>query len=150
MYLLGTRVQGNAGVYSGKKETSKAVSDLKKGLENHSNAKILAKMAIKTLAVSNPYIEGLVLGTELAFAAYKGLKIYKETGDLKNALITVGIETAKTLSEDLIFGGAVRTASNIIVPSLVEKLAGNSDPQQMQENIKIIKKAIEVSAEALT
>lgn len=148
---MGTRTQGNAGNYKGKKETSREVRALRDGLDAHLDAKTLVKMAVKTLSASNPYIGGLVLGAELAYSAYKGLKTYRETGDLKQAMLSSGIETAKTLVGDVLLPGGIRTASNLIVPGLIEKFAGKEvDPEKIREDTKIIKSAIEGAAGALT
>jgi hypothetical protein len=148
---VGTRTQGNAGRYSGKRETSKSVSALKQALEAHKDSKTLAKMAIKTIAVSNPMIAEIVLGTELAYSAYKGLKTYEETKDIKQALISAGIDSAKTLASGVIFPIGIKTASDLIVPGLVAKFAGNAvNSGKIRDDTKIIKSAIEVAAGVLT
>ena len=148
---MGTRTQGNAGSYKGKKDTSKEVHALRDALEAHLDAKTLAKMAVRTLAVSNPYIGGLVLAAELAYSAYKGLKIYSETKDLRQAMISSGLEAAKTLINDVLLPGEVRTASNLIVPGLVAKFAGGEgSSEKIRDDTKIIKSAIEGAAGVLT
>lgn len=148
---MGTRTQGNAGNFKGKKETSEVVHALRQAMDEHRDAKTLAKMAIKTLAVSNPYIGLLVLGAELANSAYKGLKTYQQTGDLKKAMISSGIETAKTLTDGVLLPGGVRTASNLIVPGLVSKFARNGiNPEKLEGETRMIKSAIEGAAGELT
>lgn len=149
--MVGTRSQGNAGSYSGKRETSKEVSALKQALDAHKDARTLAKMAIKTLAISSPMIAGVVLGSELAYSAYKGLKTYKETGDLKQALTSAGINAAKTLVGDVMLPIGIKTASDFIVPGLVAKFAGKeANSEKIREDTKIIKSAIEGAAGVLT
>jgi hypothetical protein len=148
---VGTRNQGNAGHYSNKRDTSKAVSALRQALEAHKDSRTLAKMAIKTLAVSNPIIAGMVIGSELAYSAYKGLKTYKETKDIKQALISAGIDSAKTLASGVILPIGIKTASDLIVPGLVAKFAGNEmNSEKIRDDTKIIKSAIEVAAGVLT
>lgn len=150
-FYLGTRTQGNAGNFKGKMETSKAVRALRQAMDEHRNAKTLGKMVVKTLAISNPYIGLLVLGTELANSAYKGLKTYQQTGDLKKAMISSGIETAKVLTDSVLLPGGVRTASNLLVPGLVAKFAGKGiESEKLEGDTRMIKSAIEGAAGVLT
>ncbi|MHB1439806.1 MAG: hypothetical protein ACYCSO_02205 [Cuniculiplasma sp.] len=148
---MGTRSQGNAGNYLGRRDTSKEISALRKAIDAHLDAKTLANMAIKTLAISNPFVGEVVLGAKLAYSAYKGLKTYRETGDLKQALLSAGVETTKTFAEEFLLPGSIKTASNLIVPGLVVKFAGNGANQvKIRDDTKIIKSAIEGAAGVLT
>lgn len=147
---MGTRSQGNAGNFKGKKETSKVVNDLRNALVKHSDAKTLAKMVVKTLAVSNPYIGLFVLGAEIANSAYKGLKTFQQTGDLKKAMVSSGIEAAKTFTDSVLLPVGVRTASDFIVPGLVSKFAGYGiKPETLEEETRMIKSSIEGAAGVL-
>ncbi len=148
---LGTRSQGNAGDFKGKKETLKVARDLRNAMNEHSDAKTLAKMVVKTLAVSNPSIGLLVLGAELANSAYKGLKTFQQTGDLKKAMVSSGIEMAKTFTDSVLLPGGIRTVSDFIVPGLVYKFARNGiNPEKLEEDKRMIKSAIEGAAGVLS
>lgn len=148
---MGTRSRGDAGVYSGKRETAKEVSALGQGLKEHLGVNALARLAIGTIAASNPMIGGITLGAEIAYSAYKGLSIYKETGDIKKSLSAAGIEAAKTLAEDMTIKIGLRTASDFIVPGLISKFAGtNANTEQIRNSTKIIRSAIEGAVGEIT